>query len=93
MHIVRALLDGAKGFNELGREVGGANPRTLSRRLERLERLGIVEKRVRSTVPPRTEYRLTRAGAELDDVISAIDRWSRRHADSLTGSVAEGGPQ
>jgi DNA-binding HxlR family transcriptional regulator len=91
MHIVRALLDGTKGFNELGREAGGANPRTLSQRLERLERLGIVEKHVHSTMPPRTEYCLTQAGAELDDVISAIDRWSRRHAGSLPEAVTEEG--
>ena len=29
MHIVRALLDGPLGFNELGRAVGGCNPATL----------------------------------------------------------------
>jgi DNA-binding HxlR family transcriptional regulator len=89
LHILRSLLDGNKGFNELGREVGGANPATLSQRLDRLERLGIVEKNVRSTMPPRTEYGLTRAGVELEDVIAAIDRWSRRHADSLPGYAAE----
>lgn len=88
MHIVRALLDGTRGFNELGREIGGANPRTLSQRLEHLERLGIVEKRVCSTMPPRTAYELTNAGAELEDVIAAIDRWSRRHADSLPAATS-----
>lgn len=92
LHILRSLLDGNKGFNELGREVGGANPTTLSQRLDGLdglERLGIVDKNVRSIMPPRTEYGLTRAGAELEDVIAAIDRWSRRHADSLPGYAAE----
>jgi DNA-binding HxlR family transcriptional regulator len=83
MHIIRALLDGPRGFNELGRVVGGVNPKTLSQRLERLEELGIVVRTVISTMPPRTEYALTGAGTELDDVISAIDRWSRRHADAL----------
>lgn len=92
LHILRSLLDGTKGFNELGREIGGANPTTLSQRLDRLERLGIVEKRVCSTMPPRTEYGLTLAGAELEDVISAIDRWSRRHAESLPGYAAEEDP-
>jgi DNA-binding HxlR family transcriptional regulator len=90
MHIVRALLSGAKGFNELGREIGGANPRTLSQRLERLEQLGIVEKRVCSTMPPRTAYELTPAGAELEEVIASIDRWSRRHADSLPAATDRG---
>lgn len=92
LHILRSLLDGTKGFNELGREIGGANPRTLSQRLDRLERLGIVERRVCSTMPPRTAYELTPAGAELDEVISAIDHWSRRHADSLPGYAAEEDP-
>lgn len=92
LHILRSLLDGTKGFNELGREVGGANPTTLSQRLDHLERLGIVEKRVCSMMPPRTEYGLTLAGAELEDVISAIDRWSRRHADSLPGYAADEDP-
>lgn len=92
LHILRSLLDGTKGFNELGREIGGANPTTLSQRLDRLERLGIVERRVCSTMPPRTAYELTPAGAELDEVISAIDHWSRRHADSLPGYAAEEDP-
>ena len=34
MHIVRALLDGPMGFNELGRTVGGCNPATLKVRLD-----------------------------------------------------------
>jgi len=37
MHIVRALLDGPLGFNELGRAVGGCNPATLKVRLDHLE--------------------------------------------------------
>lgn len=83
LHIIRSLLDGPRGFNELGRDVGGCNPKTLSQRLDRLEDLGIVKKTVVSTMPPRTEYELTPAGAELDEVISAIEQWSRRHADGL----------
>ena len=26
LHIVRSLLEGPKGFNELGRDIGGCNP-------------------------------------------------------------------
>jgi DNA-binding HxlR family transcriptional regulator len=79
LHIVRALLGGPHGFNELGRAVGGANTTTLSQRLEHLERLGIVLKTVESTMPPRTRYELTRSGLELQDVIASIDSWARRN--------------
>ena len=79
LYIVRTLLDGSKGFNEIRRDVGNCNPSTLSERLEMLEREGIVSKTVHSTMPPRTSYRLTCAGFELQTVIIAIDTWARVH--------------
>ncbi len=78
LHIVRSLLEGPKGFNELGRDIGGCNPTTLTQRLERLEASGIVEKTVQSTMPPRTRYTLTEAGLALQGVVDAVDRWGRQ---------------
>jgi DNA-binding HxlR family transcriptional regulator len=79
MHIVRALLGGPMGFNELGRTVGGCNPATLKLRLDRLEELGILSKTVHSYMPPRTSYQLAPAGIDLQRVIDAIDSWAREH--------------
>ncbi len=79
LHIVRALLEGPKGFNELSRATGGCNAATLSHRLDQLVALGLVRKTVHSTMPPRTSYRLTRAGRALRSVIRAIDGWARRY--------------
>ncbi|MDR7423537.1 MAG: helix-turn-helix domain-containing protein [Armatimonadota bacterium] len=79
LHIVRTLLTGPKGFNELSREVGGCNPATLAQRLDHLEALGIVKKTVQSVMPPKTSYRLTASGQALIEVVEAIDRWARRH--------------
>ena len=77
LHIVRALLGGPLGFNELSRAVGGVNAATLAARLSHLESTGIVRKTVVSTMPPRTSYALTEAGVRLQGVIDAIDAWSR----------------
>ena len=79
LHIIRALLEGPKGFNELSRAVGGVNPATHSQRLEHLVSLGVVEKTVESYMPPRTRYRLTTSGRELEEVIQAVERWARKH--------------
>lgn len=79
LHIVRALLAGPHGFNELSRAIGGANTTTLSHRLERLEHLGLVSKTVESTMPPKTRYELTQSGHELQVIIDAIDAWARKH--------------
>jgi len=79
LHIIRSLLSGPKGFNELSRAVGGCNPATLAQRLEKLEHLGIISKTIHSTMPPRTSYALTEAGQALQAVIEAVDRWGRRY--------------
>jgi DNA-binding HxlR family transcriptional regulator len=79
LFIIRSLLEGAKGFNELRREVGGCNPSTLSERLDTLEKRGIITKTVCSTMPPRTSYELTCAGFALQNVLLEIDAWSRQH--------------
>jgi DNA-binding HxlR family transcriptional regulator len=79
LHIVRALLDGPLGFNELGRRVGGCNAVTLKCRLDHLESIGVVSRTVHSYMPPRTTYELAAAGHDLQAVIAAIDDWGRRH--------------
>lgn len=85
LHIIRALLEGPKGFNELSRAIGGVNPATLSQRLEHLVALGVVEKRVESHMPPRTRYSLTESGRELEGVIQAVERWARKNLKAPVG--------
>jgi DNA-binding HxlR family transcriptional regulator len=88
LHIIRALLGGPLGFNELGRAVG-ANPTTLTQRLERLERAGVVTRTVQSTMPPKTSYQLTCAGVALQDVIDAIERWAQQYLQAPAAEPAE----
>jgi DNA-binding HxlR family transcriptional regulator len=83
LHLVRCLLDGPAGFNELSRAAGGCNPTTLAQRLEYLCRLGLVEKTVISTMPPKTSYALTSEGARLEQVIGAIEGWARDRVGAL----------
>jgi DNA-binding HxlR family transcriptional regulator len=78
LHIIRALLEGPLGFNELGRKVG-ANPSTLAQRLEHLGEVGIVERTVQSVMPPRTSYALSPAGMELQTVIDTLACWAVAH--------------
>jgi len=78
LHIVHALLDGPKGFNELGRIVGGCNPTTLTQRLSKLEELGVLHKEP-GQVGGRCSYSLTEAGLGLERVIAAIRSWATAH--------------
>src|SRR5262245_16712207 len=72
--IVREMLGGASGFNELQRGLPGISRSVLTDRMRSLERAGVVERR---TGPKgRTlEYRLTSAGRDLEPVVQAIGEW------------------
>ena len=72
--IVREMLGGAAGFNELQRGLPGISRSVLTDRMRRLERSEIVERR---TGPSgRTlAYRLTLAGRDLEPVLQAIGEW------------------
>ena len=72
--IVREMLGGATGFNELHRGLPGISRSVLTDRMRGLERSEIVERRAGPS--GRTlEYRLTRAGRDLEPVVQAIGEW------------------
>ncbi|MCI0711327.1 MAG: helix-turn-helix transcriptional regulator [Chloroflexi bacterium] len=73
--IVRDLLLGIRHFNDLERGLPGISRSVLSERLQRLERMGLLEKRATHNGRRTTEYVLTEAGAELQSVINALLTW------------------
>jgi DNA-binding HxlR family transcriptional regulator len=50
----------------------GAPRDVLSSRLRKLERAGVIERRLYSERPPRHEYLLTDAGMELQPILLAL---------------------
>src|SRR4029434_698232 len=69
--IVREMLGGAKGFNELQRGLPGSSRAVLTDSMRSLERAEIIARR---TGPKgRTlEYQLTPAGRDLEPVVQAM---------------------
>jgi DNA-binding HxlR family transcriptional regulator len=72
--ILREMLGGASGFNELQRGLPGISRSVLTDRMRALERAEVIERR---TGPKgRTlEYRLTPAGRDLQLVVQALGEW------------------
>ena len=60
-----ALDEGGYRFNALRRRVQGVSEKMLSQTLQTLERDGLVEREVVSTIPPRVEYALTPLGGRV----------------------------
>ena len=72
--IVREMLGGASGFNELQRGLPGISRSVLTDRMRSLERAEIVARRT----GPRGRtlgYQLTAAGRDLEPVVQAIGEW------------------
>jgi DNA-binding HxlR family transcriptional regulator len=77
--ILRDLAGGPKRFGELEKSVGSINPRTLSQRLDDLERCAIVTRKSYAEVPPRIEYALTRKGEDLMPVLRQMAEWGVKY--------------
>ena len=76
LHIVRALLDGRKRFNEIAR-ILGVSPATLRERLRALEEQDVVVRTVISAMPPNVEYALTPKGLALNGIFEQLAHWGR----------------
>lgn len=59
--------------------VEGINPRTLSARLDALEKEGIIEK-ITAPQKSRCEYRLTDKGHALAPILHDMEAWSHKYA-------------
>ncbi len=75
--IVHDLSEGARRFMQLEHACPGISPRTLSERLDMLERQGIVIRRSYPESPPRVEYELTEKGRALLPIIKEMRRFGR----------------
>lgn len=77
--ILRDLMGGPKRFSELEKSVGSINPRTLSQRLDDLERCQIITRQTYAEVPPRTEYTLTEKGQDLLPILQQMAAWGNKY--------------
>jgi len=75
--IIRHLMEGRMGFNELKRH-SGMNSKTLSSALKSLERDGMVNREVVSTRPFKVLYSLTEKGMELKPALESFGEWASK---------------
>ena len=73
--VIWHLFWGEKRFYQLLRETDGISRRALAHELEELERLEIVERRVRHLGPAKVQYALTPLGESLKLVVGAMYEW------------------
>lgn len=76
--ILRELLLDVRRFDDLQAQTGMSSS-LLSTRLQRMERDGLIERRLYIEKPKRYEYHATAIGRELDPVILILRAWGHRN--------------
>src|SRR5690606_6083755 len=76
IHIVSVLWRDTKRFNEIRKALPDATQKMLTETLRKLERNGIVERKLYLTVPPQAEYKLTPLGIDLLEYLKTMATWA-----------------
>lgn len=74
--ILNVLCTQPARFNDLKRRLDGITHKALADALKRLERNGLISRRVLPTQPIGVEYRITTLGGSLRDPFTALYNWS-----------------
>lgn len=85
MLIVRELVMGSEGFNDIARGLPGIPRSTLSNRLRRLEASGVINRVLQEGRGHR--YELTAAGRDLRAVVAAMGKWGATWAFELSDEI------
>ncbi|MCE0490891.1 helix-turn-helix transcriptional regulator [Pantoea sp. Mb-10] len=81
--ILTVLCNEPVRFNELRRRLDGITHKALSDALKRLERNGLVHRKVLPTSPVSVEYSLTALAQTLQAPFSALYGWALKHGPEM----------
>ncbi|AUH01098.1 transcriptional regulator [Prodigiosinella confusarubida] len=77
--VLNVLCENPLRFNEIKRRLDGITQKALTQCLRRLERNGIVERRVITASPVAVEYRITPLGHTLKEPFQALCLWTVKY--------------
>lgn len=80
MMLLHNIFEGNSRFGQLQRSLEGISPKTLSLRLQELEKEGIITRKVYAEVPLHVEYSLTKKGKSLSEIFKAMEEWGSEKA-------------
>jgi len=79
MMVLAVLGGGPQRFNAIKRSLEGVSQKALTQCLRRLERNGLVERRVLATSPVAVSYEITPLGRTLGESLKALHGWMMTH--------------
>lgn len=83
MMVIATLDSGPMRFNAIKRNLEGITQKALTQCLRRLERNGLVSRRVIPVSPVAVEYEITPLGRSLQGPFKALHVWTMSHFDEV----------
>lgn len=77
--IIRDVIEKPRRFGELQDSLKGISSRTLTKKLQLLEKDGLIARKECNEHPPRVEYSATNKGAALESVIGAMRSYGKKY--------------
>lgn len=86
--ILATLCKSPLRFNEIKRRLDGITQKALTQSLRRLERNGILSRRVIPSSQVAVEYSVTDLGHTLEEPFRALYRWTLQHSEAVMNAQA-----
>jgi DNA-binding HxlR family transcriptional regulator len=83
LHTLHARHAGTARTGVLHRSLPGISKKMLIQTLREMEGSGLIERRVRSAVPPAVEYSLAPLGVRFVGLVELVYGWGRDNTDAL----------
>jgi DNA-binding HxlR family transcriptional regulator len=83
LFLLYQLSCGSKRYGELLRRCGNISESVLARKLNELQKEGLVNKKIYPEIPPHTDYSLTERGRQLMEVISKLEQFGDNQIDDV----------
>lgn len=74
--VIIVLGDEEYRFSELVKKIPDISQRMLTQTLRKLERDGLLQRRVTATIPPRVDYKMTALGLSLSEPLNSMSKWA-----------------
>jgi DNA-binding HxlR family transcriptional regulator len=89
--ILAVVCDQPSRFNAIKRRLDPITHKALAEALRRLERNGLVHRKVIATSPVAVEYSITPLGRTLQEPFLALIAWAQQHGHALEAARSDAG--
>ncbi len=69
------LLEGGLRSGLLQKKISGISNKMFTQTVRELEKDGLISRKIFPVVPPKVEYKLTKRGRSLENILRSLDRW------------------